>query len=103
MWREKQLDGHVTRPIGACQCRHTYKLMKGFSLLGKADFFTIIAAPLILTGPYVMTEEQASPIEQSAEQSDDADTTADTKAIIVMFIAATLMAVHFISGFNFDF
>lgn len=46
-----------------------------------------------------MTEEQASP----TEQSDDADTTADTKAIIVMFIAAVLMAVHFISGFNFDF
>ncbi len=46
-----------------------------------------------------MTEEQVSP----SEQSNDADTRADTKAIIVMFVAALFMAVHYISGFNFDF
>lgn len=32
-----------------------------------------------------------------------ADSRADLKAILVMFGAAVLMAVHFISGFSFDF
>ena len=33
----------------------------------------------------------------------DADTLADVKAILVMFGAILLMAVHTISGFSFDF
>jgi hypothetical protein len=73
--------------------------MKGLSLLGNADFFSIIVSPEISTGQYAMTDEQVSP----SEQSNDADTRADTKAIIVMFVAALFMAVHYISGFNFDF
>ena len=51
-----------------------------------------------------MSDEQVS---QSPETVQDAvnseDTRADTKAIIVMFVAATFMAVHYISGFTFDF
>ena len=103
MWSERQLHGHVTRPPGPCQCRHNYKLMKGLSLLGNADFFSIIAVPEILIGQYAMTQEQVSPAEQSNDADARADTRADTKAIIVMFVAALFMAVHYISGFNFDF
>jgi len=47
-----------------------------------------------------MSDEKVSE-PQNADNSDD--TRADTKAIIVMFVAAILMAVHFISGFTFDF
>ncbi|MCR9258261.1 MAG: hypothetical protein NXH95_00940 [Pseudomonadaceae bacterium] len=47
-----------------------------------------------------MSDEQISE-SQTADNSDD--TRADTKAIIVIFVAAIFMAVHFISGFTFDF
>ncbi len=47
-----------------------------------------------------MSDEQVS---QPQDVENTEDTRADTKAIIVMFVAATLMAVHFISGFTFDF
>jgi hypothetical protein len=52
------------------------------------------------TGRVDMSDEQVSE-PQNTDNSDD--TRADTKAIIVMFVAAILMAVHFISGFTFDF
>ena|GEM_PF-1257899 len=52
------------------------------------------------TGKTDMSDEKVSE-PQNADNSDD--TRADTKAIIVMFVAAILMAVHFISGFTFDF
>ncbi|XOV81824.1 MAG: hypothetical protein ACFHXK_13210 [bacterium] len=47
-----------------------------------------------------MSDEQTS--EPQHTDSHD-DTKADTKAIIIMFVAAIFMAVHFISGFTFDF
>ena len=36
-------------------------------------------------------------------QNDDSDSKADLKSVGVIFIAAILMAVHFVSGFTFDF
>ena len=47
-----------------------------------------------------MSDEQVS---QPQDVDNTEDTRADTKAIIVMFVAAIFMAVHFISGFTFDF
>lgn len=38
--------------------------------------------------------------ENNDEQS---DTTADVKAILVVFSAAVLFAIHYVSGFSFDF
>ena len=43
------------------------------------------------------TQTDAQAIERAA------DSTADVKAIVVMFGTLILMAVHFISGFTFDF
>ena len=38
--------------------------------------------------------------ENNDEQKDEA---ADVKAILVVFAAAVLLAIHFVSGFSFDF
>ena len=69
-------------------------------VLGNVEIFTIIVPPTIATGIAEMSDEQVS---QAADADNSEDTRADTKAIIVMFIAATFMAVHFISVFTFDF
>jgi hypothetical protein len=68
--------------------------------LGNTEIFTIIAPPTKATGEADMSDEQVS---QPQDVENTEDTRADTKAIIVMFVAATFMAVHFISGFTFDF
>lgn len=51
-----------------------------------------------------MTDSHETPVESEAatDASMSDDTRADVKAILVMFGAALLMAVHFISGFTFD-
>lgn len=48
-----------------------------------------------------MTEPSPQESELSAEEA--ADTAADTRAILIIFGTLVLMAVHFISGFTFDF
>ena len=45
-----------------------------------------------------MTDQNSEPVDERS-----ADTTADIKAIVVMFGALLLMAVHLVSGFTFDF
>lgn len=47
-----------------------------------------------------MSDEQSKPVTESEE---DLDTRADTKVILIIFTTAVLMAVHFVSGFSFDF
>ena len=42
-------------------------------------------------------------ITDTNETEEQANAKADAKAILVMFCAAIAMAVHFISGFTFDF
>jgi hypothetical protein len=68
--------------------------------LGNTEILTIIAPPKKATGVPDMSDEQVS---QPQNVENKEDTRADTKAIIVMFVAAIFMAVHFISGFTFDF
>ena len=46
-----------------------------------------------------MSDEQDNKTTSEAEL----DTKADTKAILIVFVAAVLMAMHLISGFTFDF
>lgn len=46
-----------------------------------------------------MSEEHSDDI-QSEEAQDSA---ADTRAILIIFGTAVLMAMHFVSGFTFDF
>ncbi|MEM7099767.1 MAG: hypothetical protein AAF541_15980 [Pseudomonadota bacterium] len=51
-------------------------------------------------------QEQSSGVEAGVEsraQERDADTAADVKAIVVLFFTAIVMAIHFVSGFTFDF
>lgn len=45
-----------------------------------------------------MTDEQNNQLSE-----EELDSKADTWAIIVVFVTAVLMAVHFVSGFTFDF
>jgi|TARA_Y100001933_G_scaffold257914_1_gene305054 hypothetical protein len=40
---------------------------------------------------------------QTPEQAADADRKADVKAILVIFTTMVLMALHFVSGWKFDF
>ena len=47
-----------------------------------------------------MSDEQLKPVTESEEEL---DTKADTKVILIVFATAVLMAVHFASGFSFDF
>lgn len=37
------------------------------------------------------------------EQMEQADSSADVKAILVIFTAVILLAIHTVSGFSFDF
>ena len=37
------------------------------------------------------------------EQVEQADSSADVKAILVIFTAVVLLAIHAVSGFSFDF
>ena len=46
-----------------------------------------------------MSEEQVSEVDTQEEH----DTKADMWAVVVMFCAAIAMAMHFVSGFTFDF
>jgi len=46
-----------------------------------------------------MSDPQAS----QTDSQDNADSRADVRAMLVIFAAAVLMAVHFASGFTFDF
>ena len=46
-----------------------------------------------------MSEQQASEVESPESQ----DAKADARAVIIVFCAAIVMAVHFVSGFTFDF
>ncbi len=46
-----------------------------------------------------MTDETSN----TGQDEIQADAKADRWAIVIMFTAAVLMAVHFISGFTFDF
>ena len=48
-----------------------------------------------------MSDEQTGSQTEVDEQA--ADNVADIKAIIIMFGAAVLFAIHFVSGFSFDF
>lgn len=44
--------------------------------------------------------------EQSADNTQteaQADTAADVKAVVIVFFTAVVMALHFVSGFTFDF
>ncbi len=44
--------------------------------------------------------------EQSADNTQteaQADTAADLKAVVIVFCTAVVMALHFVSGFTFDF
>ncbi|MEM9623983.1 MAG: hypothetical protein AAF993_20250 [Pseudomonadota bacterium] len=43
--------------------------------------------------------------EQPQDDLDEAqsDSRADTKAILIIFITAVVFAVHYVSGFSFDF
>ena len=45
-----------------------------------------------------MTDEQTNDLSE-----EELDSKADAKAIIIVFVTAVLMAVHFVSGFTFDF
>ena len=45
-----------------------------------------------------MTDEQSNDLSE-----EDLDSKADTKAILIMFVTAVFMAMHFVSGFTFDF
>jgi len=46
-----------------------------------------------------MSDDQTS----APEAKDPGDSKADIKALIIVFTALVAMAVHFISGFTFDF
>jgi hypothetical protein len=46
-----------------------------------------------------MSDEQSAP----KPSKDPEDSKADVRVIVVIFFTALLMAVHFISGFTFDF
>ncbi|MEQ8484028.1 MAG: hypothetical protein RIB46_06665 [Pseudomonadales bacterium] len=41
--------------------------------------------------------------EQSTEEAEAADRRADGKAVLLIFTALVLIAVHFVSGWTFDF
>ncbi len=41
--------------------------------------------------------------DEQAKSERDEDTKADVKAIVIVFITAIVMAMHFVSGFTFDF
>ena len=58
------------------------------------------AAHLDSTSAYrrLMTDEL-----NKQEQIEQADSSADVKAILVIFTAVILLAVHTVSGFSFDF
>ena len=47
-----------------------------------------------------MSDEQSKPVTETEEEL---DSKADTKVILVVFVTAVLMAVHYASGFSFDF
>jgi hypothetical protein len=46
-----------------------------------------------------MSEQQAS----EADTPESQDSKADARAVTIVFCAAILMAMHFVSGFTFDF
>ena len=48
-----------------------------------------------------MTEEHSQ--EEILQTEADADTLADAKVVIIVFATAVVMAIHFVSGFTFDF
>ncbi len=50
-----------------------------------------------------MQEDVAEVEDQPQSEDAGGDLKADVRAILVMFSAAVLMAVHFVSGFTFDF
>ena len=50
-----------------------------------------------------MQEEGEAVQEQTESEAASNDTRADVWAIIIMFTAAVAMAMHFVSGFTFDF
>ncbi len=50
-----------------------------------------------------MTDQTDNNTQNPAGDEADNDARADRKAILVMFVTAVLMAVHFVSGFTFDF
>lgn len=47
-----------------------------------------------------MSDDQTTNEQPSME---DLDSKADTRAIIIVFVTAVLIAVHALSGFTFDF
>ncbi len=49
-----------------------------------------------------MQEEAETAQDQPETEAAGSDTKADVWAILVMFTAALLMAMHFVSGFTFD-
>ncbi len=46
-----------------------------------------------------MSEETTN----SADSEGAADNKADLRAVVIVFCAAVAMAIHFVSGFTFDF
>jgi hypothetical protein len=64
------------------------------------------AAPILVDFRAVIDQPGADTVsdrERSPEEIAEADHKADLKAIIVIFVALVLGAVHFISGWTFDF
>lgn len=50
-----------------------------------------------------MSDQPASENDDTRLSEEQADASADRKAILVIFVTAVLMALHFVSGFSFDF
>lgn len=48
-------------------------------------------------------DQNPEPLTAEQEQESEADNRADAKTILVMFAALVLFAVHFASGWSFDF
>ena len=49
------------------------------------------------------TTEPTSEHNETVETSDNGDASVDTKVILIVFATIVIMAVHFVSGFSFDY